>query len=176
MKVGVKFVSCCAIPALAVGLAACGKTTESAPAASPSATPTSSASAPQDTAPAATTADRPEVSPDAECAGSQFHIEQFVGSWQEPGESTVTTLAQHGSLSATGTGEIKNGTWKFTQVADTPAAAQVPVPTTCVLWFAWVDPTMDLFYVPLKVTTNHLELSYVGRGNTIEWDRVTAAN
>jgi hypothetical protein len=43
----------------------------------------------------------------------------------------------------------------------------------CVLWLHWqsTSPPMDLVYVPLKATNDSLELSYVGRGNTLHWAR-----
>lgn len=156
-----------ALPALVIGLAACGQTTAGQPTTASSVLPLSAASS----APPTTKAYVPEVSPEEECPGSQFSISQFMGAWREVDGSTVTTLAQHGSLSATGDGGNQYGTWQFKQAGDTPAAADIPVPSTCVLWFSWIDPTMDLFYVPLQVSADHLELSYVGRGNTIEWER-----
>jgi len=45
----------------------------------------------------------------------------------------------------------------------------------CVLWLHWVNPAsaLDQVYVPLKVTSSSVELSYVGRGNTLTWVRPT---
>lgn len=45
----------------------------------------------------------------------------------------------------------------------------------CVLWLRWSDEAegTSLVYVPLKVTETSLELSYVGRGNTLTWVRPT---
>jgi hypothetical protein len=177
MKSFTKFAVLCAIPTLAMGLAACDKATGGAPepvAASTSTAPGADGPSEPTATAAATTTRPPEVSPDEECPGSQFSVAQFMGSWQEAGEPTVTTLAQHGALSATGGGTDQGGTWQFKPVSETPAADQMSASSTCVLWLSWIDPQMDLFYVPLKVTADHLELSYVGRGNTIEWERTTA--
>jgi hypothetical protein len=43
----------------------------------------------------------------------------------------------------------------------------------CVLWLHWQSPSppMDLVYIPLKATSLSLELSFVGRGNTLTWVR-----
>ena len=35
---------------------------------------------------------------------------------------------------------------------------------------------MDLVYVPLKVNSTSLQLSYVGRGNTLTWVRPKPAS
>ena len=48
----------------------------------------------------------------------------------------------------------------------------------CVLWLHWTDPqpATDMTYVPLNVTNTSLQLSYVGRGNTLTWTRPNAAD
>ncbi|MBU9765285.1 hypothetical protein FR943_15710 [Mycobacterium sp. TNTM28] len=154
---------------VAVGLSGCStSTTEGQPAARDKVAATTNSIA----TPVATTV-APEVSPDEQCAGSKFDVAGFIGAWQDG--PTVTTVSEHGSLKSDTNGDKQFGTWKFTQAGQTPAAAQVPVADTCVLWFHWMsEPPQDLFYVPLKVGATSLELSYVGRGNTITWERATA--
>lgn len=144
---------------LAVGMSGCTAPTETSTETRPTPAVT----------PVATTVP-PAVSPDEECAGSEFTVAGFIGAWQDG--PTVTTLSEHGSLSSNTNGDKQFGTWKFAPAGQTPAASQVPVPGTCVLWFHWMDePQQDLFYVPLKVDATSLQLSYVGRGNTLTWQR-----
>ena len=46
------------------------------------------------------------------------------------------------------------------------------------LWLRITNPAppMDLVYVPLNVTDTTMQMSYVGRGNTIVWLRSTAGS
>jgi hypothetical protein len=185
MTIYSKLAVLCAVPCLAAGIAACGTSTspQSEPAASATAAAVSTAprtvvvqSTPEATAVATTTVG-PDVSPDEECAGSQFKVAQFIGTWQEADSPAVTWLAAHGSLQSNVHGKKEFGTWQLAHWADTPAKASLPAgaPNSCVLWLQWNTDSgqQDLVYVPLKVTDTSIELSYVGRGNTIEWQRTT---
>ncbi|MFV8051685.1 hypothetical protein [Mycobacterium sp. 48b] len=161
---------------LALGVSACGTSTvtqpapETSPAVQSRTTSAAPGSATPTVAPVATTTLRPNVSPDEECAGSKFSVAQFIGAWQDG--PAVTTLSEHGSLDSNVNGDKQFGTWQFKPAGQTPAASSVPVAATCVLWFHWMDePQQDAFYVPLKVSDTSLQLSYVGRGNTIVWER-----
>lgn len=186
MTISSKLAVLCAVPALAVGIAACG--TSPSPQSEPAASATTEAvstvprtvvvqSTPEATAVATTTV-RPDVSPDEECPGAEFTVEQFIGSWQETGDPTVTTLSSHGSLESNSSGKKEFGTWQFTPWDATPAETSKPssAPNSCVLWLHWIADSgdLDLVYLPLKVTDNSIQLSYVGRGNTIDWQRTAA--
>lgn len=172
----------CSVPCLAAGIAACATSTEPATSATTEMVSTAPRtvvvqSAPEATAVATTTV-RPEVSPDEQCPGSEFNVEQFIGSWQEVGGPTVTTLSQHGSLDSNSSGQKEFGTWQFTPWDTTPAKSSRPssAPNSCVLWLHWIADSgnLDLVYLPLEVTDTSIQLSYVGRGNTIDWQRTTA--
>ena len=128
--------------------------------------------------PIATTTVRPDVSPDEECPGSEFQVAQFIGSWQEADDPTVTTLSPHGSLESVAGDKTEFGTWQFKPWDTTPAKSSRPdsAPNSCVLWLHWIADSgnLDLVYVPLTVTDTSIQLSYIGRGNTIVWQRTTA--
>jgi hypothetical protein len=57
----------------------------------------------------------------------------------------------------------------------TPGKSSLPAgeERECVLWLHYQSPppSTDLVYVPLKATATTLELSFVGRGNTLTWVR-----
>ncbi|MHC9296620.1 hypothetical protein ACRCUN_29500 [Mycobacterium sp. LTG2003] len=117
----------------------------------------------------------PFPSADEQCPGSEFAVEQFTGDWQEQGSPTTLSLGAHGELKSDTDGVTELGTWQFTQWDNTPvkdrqleSAADV-----CVLWLHWADVAddQDFVYVPLKVDKDRMELSYVGRGNTLVWLR-----
>jgi hypothetical protein len=177
----------CAVPWLATGIAACGTSTSPQPEpASASATTKAVSTAPRtvvvqstpDATAVATTTARPDVSPDEECPGSEFKVEQFIGSWQETDDPTITTLSSHGSLESDSSGKKEFGTWQFTPWEATPAQSSRPAsaPNSCVLWLHWIadSDNLDLVYLPLKVTDDNIQLSYIGRGNTIVWQRTAA--
>jgi hypothetical protein len=183
MTISSKLAVLCAVAALAIGIAACGTSTQqqgaSATTEAVSTAPRTVVvqSAPEATAVATTTV-RPDVSPDEECPGAEFKVEQFIGSWQESGDPTVTTLSPHGSLESNSGGTKEFGTWQFTPWDATPAKTSKPssAPNSCVLWLHWIADSgnLDLVYLPLKVTDNSIQLSYVGRGNTVDWQRTAA--
>jgi hypothetical protein len=172
--------------ALAAGLtlaalvaAGCQSTDTGSPqAVSSSATAVSSApatsaptSAPAGTATAAP-ASGPENNP---CSPAPFTPQQFVGDWTEEGDTVVTTLGADGTLTIVTGGSKETGTWSYTPWEFTSAADQMPPSAAgqCVLWLrpGASGPGSDLVYAPLKVAADSLELSYVGRGNTLVWTR-----
>lgn len=108
------------------------------------------------------------------CPGTSVTAQQFVGAWTSPDDPTTTTLAPDGALRSRGAGD-ESGTWSVRPIGQTPGAGQLPDDGICVLWLHWASPapSFDAFYVPLKVTGAQLELSYVGRGNTLTWIRAT---
>ena len=111
---------------------------------------------------------------DEQCLGSKYTGEQFVGSWTEAGSPVVTTLARGGSLQADNNGVAEFGTWTYVPLKDTPSKGDMPVSDAarCALWMSWQGKAgLDLVFLPLKLTENSLELSYVGRGNTVVWLR-----
>ncbi|WP_018599791.1 hypothetical protein [Mycobacterium sp. 155] len=186
MSIYSKLAVLCAVPGLAAGIAACASSTspQSEPAVSattevvPTAPRTVVVQSEPDATAVATTTVRPEVSPDEQCPGSEFKVEQFIGSWQEVGDPTVTTLSQHGSLESDSGSQKEFGTWQFTPWDTTPAKSSKPssAPNSCVLWLHWIADTgnLDLVYLPLEITDTSIQLSYVGRGNTVDWQRTTA--
>ncbi len=112
------------------------------------------------------------------CAHAQFKSEQFTGDWTEAGDTTVTTLDADGTLKSHGGNNTQSGTWSYEPWKLTPAKNQIPAGEAdhCVLWLHWQlpAPELDLVYVPLKVSATSLQLSYVGRGNTLTWVRPAA--
>ena len=106
---------------------------------------------------------------DRACEHATPSAQQFIGDWTEPGEATVTTLSGDATLTSRG----QSGTWSYAPWASTPGKNSMPVgeDNQCVLWLHYQSPSppMDLVYAPLKATNDSLELSYVGRGNTVTW-------
>ncbi|MEE6176254.1 hypothetical protein [Mycobacterium sp. 050134] len=84
-------------------------------------------------------------------------------------------MGADGTLTSRGGGADESGTWSYQPWASTPETDAMPPgeDNQCVLWLHWVTPgpPMDLVYVPLKISGATLELSYVGRGNTVTWVR-----
>lgn len=156
----------CAALLLAAGIVGCSPTSHPPAASSPSVrvAPVSSTTSP--------------VSTDNACAQAQFSSQQFTGDWTEPGETTVTTLDPDGVLRFRG-GNNQSGTWSYEPWGLTPAKDHMPAgeDNHCVLWLHWTNPgpPLDLVYVPLKVGGTSIQLSYVGRGNTVTWVRPTAS-
>lgn len=159
----IKFVACAA-PVIATALVGCSPSTH------PATTATSAPVASTVTAvPPAPTAVPAGI--DHACEHAQFGAQQFTGDWTESGETTVTTLSGDGSLKSGG----QSGMWSYAPWASTPGKSSMPAgqESECVLWLHYQSPspTMDLVYVPLKATGTSLELSFVGRGNTLIWVR-----
>jgi hypothetical protein len=115
------------------------------------------------------------VSDNNPCKGAEFTPQQFTGDWAEPGEPAITTLGADGTSKLRYGAKVQSGTWSYAPWESTPGKDRMPPgqATRCVLWLRWNDPgpTSDLVYVPLHVTDTSLELSYVGRGNTLTWVR-----
>ena len=112
--------------------------------------------------------------------GAQFTAQQFVGEWIEQGDTLVTTLAGDGTLNSHDGATTESGVWSYTPWEFTPAKDRIPdgAGNQCVLWLRITNPAppMDLVYVPLNVTDTTMQMSYVGRGNTIVWLRSTAGS
>jgi hypothetical protein len=159
----IKFVACAA-PVMVAALVGCGPGTHPATTAT-SAPVASTVSA----APPVATAVPAGV--DRACEHAQFAAQQFTGDWTDSGETRVTTLGGDGSLKSSG----QSGTWSYAPWASTPGKGSMPAgqESQCVLWLHYQSPSpaMDLVYVPLKATGTSLELSFVGRGNTLTWVR-----
>ncbi len=117
------------------------------------------------------------VAGDTACAETKFTSDQFVGDWKEQDGTQVMTLGPDGTLTSQGGGTPQSGTWSYAPWKDSPAKNEMPdsAATLCVLWLAITNaaPALNLVYVPLKLTDTSLELSYVGRGNTVTWVRPT---
>lgn len=112
------------------------------------------------------------------CAQGLFSREQFLGDWTEPGEHVLRTLATDGTLKQRiGDSDEESGTWSFQSWALTPVKRFMPdgEANQCVLWLHLAAPgPLDLAYVPLKASSTTLQLTYIGRGNTITWLRPNA--
>jgi hypothetical protein len=166
------------IGAAAMAAVGCTSSTSSAPQstssvnASPSTSPSSvsSLSTTSSAAPATVSENNP-------CFGAQFTPPQFVGEWTEQGDTLVTTLAGDGTLNSHDGATTESGVWSYTPWEFTPAKDRMPdsAANQCVLWLRVTNPAppTDLVYVPLKVTDTTMQMSYVGRGNTIVWLRST---
>jgi hypothetical protein len=162
----IKFVACAA-PVIAMALVGCGPSSQ--PASTATSAPVASTVSP--VPPAATFATAVPAGVDHACEHAQFSAQQFTGDWTESGETTLTTLSGDGSLKSGG----QSGTWSYAPWASTPGKNSMPAgeESQCVLWLHYQSPSspMDLVYVPLKATGTSLELSFVGRGNTLMWLR-----
>jgi hypothetical protein len=110
---------------------------------------------------------------DSACEHATFSPQQFTGDWTESGDTTVTTLNVDGTL--TSSGRSQSGAWSYAPWISTPGKSSMPPgeENQCVLWLHWQSPSppTDLVYIPLKATSLSLELSFVGRGNTLTWVR-----
>ncbi len=128
----------------------------------------------QPTTTTATTIAASTTRADAACAG--FTAQQFVGDWTSPDDPATTTLTLDGALRSRGVGD-ESGTWSVRPIGQTPGSGQLPDNSICVLWLHWNSPApaFDAYYVPLKVTDTQLQLSYVGRGNTLTWIRAAGS-
>lgn len=130
--------------------------------------------------PAEKTSAAAPASGDSACEHATVSPQQLAGDWTESGDATITTLSAGGKLKSSGGNDNQSGTWSYLPWAQTPGKDAMPPgqENTCVLWLHWElpGPPMDLVYVPLKATSTSLELSYVGRGNTLIWTRPKSAS
>lgn len=165
----VKLVIACAAPVMTVALSGCSASGHR---------PTTGASARvastlSPVPPAETLSTAVPAGVDSACEHATFSAQQFTGDWTESGGTTVTTLSADGTL--TSSGGSQSGTWSYVPWASTPGKSSMPAgeENQCVLWLHWQSPSppTDLVYFPLKATGTSLELSFVGRGNTLTWVR-----
>lgn len=164
-----KFLGTCAAPVMAMALIGCSQGNH------PQATSSQvmSRSSLRPAPPAATLSTAVPAGVDGACEHATFSAQQFTGDWTESGATTVTTLRVDGTL--TSSGGDQSGTWSYAPWAQTPGKGSRPPGegNQCVLWLHWASPSppSDFVYVPLNATGASLELSYVGRGNTLTWVR-----
>ena len=165
----VKLVVACAAPIMAVALTGCS--TSSHPPASPTSARVAPTAAP--VPPAETLSTAVPAGVDSACEHAQFTPQQLTGDWTESGDTAVTTLSDDGTLRSSGGNQ--SGAWSYVPWASSPGKSSMPPGEEhqCVLWLHWQSPSppTDLVYVPLKSTATSLELSFVGRGNTLTWVR-----
>ncbi|MCH9728540.1 MAG: hypothetical protein K0U84_02455 [Actinomycetia bacterium] len=111
--------------------------------------------------------------PGNDCEEPEFSRQQFVGSWGEPDSPIVNKLDDDGTFAQLVGSEVKAGEWRFTDWGNTPAKDVMPEGAAhlCVIWLSLAP--LDLVYRPLAVTESSIRLSYVSRGNTVEWIRKT---
>jgi hypothetical protein len=111
---------------------------------------------------------------DSVCEHATPTAQQFTGDWTDSGE-IVTTLSVDGALKSSDNN--RSGTWAYAPWASTPAKSSMPPgeENQCVLWLHYQSPPMDLVYEPLKATGTSLDLSFIGRGNTLHWVRPHAS-
>ena len=168
-----KLMTACAAPVMAVTLIGCSTSNHPAP----TATSAHVASTLSPVPPAETMSTAVPAGVDSLCEHATFSAQQFTGEWTESGDTTVTTLSTDGSL--TSSGGSQSGTWSYAPWASAPGKSNMPTgeENQCVLWLHWQSPSppMDLVYFPLKATGTSLELSFVGRGNTLVWVRPRSA-
>ena len=162
----IKLVTACAAPAVAALLVGCSHTGHQ-----PS-TQVASTSSLQSAPPPATFATAVPAGVDTACEHATPSAQQLTGDWTDSG-AIVTTLDVEGTLKSSDGN--RSGTWTYAPWVSTPGKRSMPAgeENQCVLWlhFQSPPPPMDLVYVPLNATNDSLELSYVGRGNTLHWVR-----
>jgi hypothetical protein len=168
----------CAVSIVAVAVMGCSSGSHPpAAVSSPSVAPLSSS---KTTQPVATTSTTAPAAGNNACAQAPFSPQQFTGDWTEPGDTTITTLNADGTLRSSGGNHNESGTWSYVPWELTPGKSQMPAgeENQCVLWLHWAlpEPPTDLVYVPLKVSSTSLQISYVDRGNTHNWVRPKPAN
>jgi hypothetical protein len=97
---------------------------------------------------------------------------QFVGTWKESeaDPSGIKTLNADGTMISGAGAETTVGTWEFTKWSNTPQPARQGDENDCVLWLK-PSPVLNLVYGVLNVTERSISLTYIGRGNTIVWNR-----
>jgi len=165
----VKMFMACAAPVMAVALIGCS-TTGHPPATAPSALVASTLSP---VPPAETFSTAVPAGVDSGCEHATFSAPQLTGDWTESGDTTVTALSVDGTL--TSSSGNQSGTWSYVPWASTPGKNSMPPgeENQCVLWLHWQSPAppKDFVYIPLNATGTSLELSFVGRGNTLTWVR-----
>lgn len=163
----------CAAPIIALTIVGCGG--HGNPAADN--TPARVAPTASPVPPAATFSTAVPAGVDRACEHAQFSAQQFTGEWTEEGDTTVTTLSDDGTLKSGGDGRV--GSWSYAPWASTPGKSSMPAgeDNQCVIWLHYQSPSppMDFVYVPLKATGTSLQLSFVGRGNTLTWVRPHSA-
>lgn len=166
----IKLSATCAAPALLVVLLVACSQTDHQPA-TPSAQAASTSSL-QPAPPAATLSTAVPAGVDSACEHATPSAPQLTGDWTDSG-AIVTTLDVDGTLKSSDGN--RSGAWTYAPWVSTPGKSSMPAgeENQCVLWLHWQSPSppMDLVYVPLKATNDSLELSYVGRGNTLHWVR-----
>jgi hypothetical protein len=126
-------------------------------------------------APRDTATPSPSPAPDglSSCTDGPVTREQLAGSWREqPNGPVAHVLSQVGVLTTIDPdGAQHTGKWQYLPVEQTPVKDTVSG-QVCVLWLhESAEPDADFFYVPLRRTDTTVELSYVGRGNTLAWYR-----
>jgi hypothetical protein len=110
------------------------------------------------------------------CAAAPIKQAQLVGKWLLGDGPQVSSFNADGTYSRELTsGTVEKGTWSYDTWDLSPAADRMPASAkdTCVIWFnpnSHADPYAAV-YVPLSITDKALEVSLVGRGNTLEWRR-----
>jgi hypothetical protein len=164
-----KAIVACTAPLLALALVGCGPGQPRTSTATPEWVATSISSVPS--AEKLSTAVAAGV--DSACEQTPISAKQLAGAWVEPGGTTVTTLGDDFAL--TSSAAHWSGSWSYLRWASSPGISSMPPgeEAQCVLWLHWQTPApaMDLVYVPLKASDTSVELSFVGRGNTITWVR-----
>ncbi|WP_454231339.1 hypothetical protein [Mycolicibacterium fortuitum] len=107
------------------------------------------------------------------CAGAPITPMQLTGGWRMGAGPQVTTLGADGTLRAERTdGGVTTGTWTYSEAEFSPAKDSVPPEAgkQCVIWFNTPKATLPVF-APWRLSGDTLELSLVGRGNTVVWHR-----
>lgn len=123
--------------------------------------------------PAATFSTAVPAGVDNACEHATPSAQQLTGDWTDSGEVVSTLGGDYTLKSSNG----RTGVWSYMPWSSTPGKNSMPAgeENQCVLWLHWQSQSpMDLLYVPLKATPDSLELSYVGRGNTLHWTRPSA--
>ncbi len=108
---------------------------------------------------------------------SNFTRDQFVGTWNEDSSPGIYTLNTDGTLVNGVLDEKLTGTWDFTKWSQTPGKPTPGEENACVLWLKinFRSGPMNLLYAPLSVSESTLKITYIGRGNTIVWNRANKA-
>src|SRR5947207_1160030 len=116
----VKPLAVCAAILMAATLLGCSRSAHLSSIAAPALV--ASTPSPQPAPPAGTPSDAIPAGVDSACEHAPLSPRKLTGDWTEPGDTTVTTLSDDGTLRSSGE---QSGTWTYAPWAATPGKASM---------------------------------------------------